>query len=264
VHKRNIFKDLLKYPFLKWYFSKINYFFSVGNANENFYRYYNVPVKKIIRMHFPIDIDLYEKSYNDRNRLKQIIRDHYHINDEEMILSVVGKLVPWKCQGDIINAMLLLEARGIMTHLFIIGSGEMQKELEQKAALLKKSKVHFTGFVSPEELAAYYAATNIYVHPASIEPHSLAISEAIYMACPVIISDRCGSYSENDDVQEGRNGFVFTCRDIPELTQKIQLLIADEKLRIDFSIYSHKIAVQFQQRSHGGYISDLIAQIHTN
>jgi|SRR5579871_532110 len=264
VHKRNLIKEWLKYPFLRWYFSRINYFLSVGNANEDFYQHYSVPFKKIIRMHFPIDVNHYEKSYSDRGQLNKIIREHYKIDDKDIVLSVVGKLVPSKRQGDIISAMVELEKIGMITHLFVLGSGAMQTELEQKAALLKKSKVYFTGFVSPEELSAYYAATDIYVHPASIDRHSLAISEAIYMACPIIVSDRCGSYSENDDVQEGRNGFVFACRDIPELTQKIQLLIADEKLRKDFSIYSHKIAVQFQQRSHGGYISDLIAQIHTN
>jgi glycosyltransferase involved in cell wall biosynthesis len=264
VHKRNLLKEWLKYPFLRWYFSRINYFFSVGNANEDFYRYHHVPINKIIRMHFPIDVNHYQKSYQDIKRLNKIIREHYKIDENDVVLSVVGKLLPSKRQGDIIHAMRDLENKNLKMHLFVLGSGAMQPELEQMAAMLKKSKVYFPGFVSPEELSAYYAATDIYVHPASVDRHSLAISEAIYMACPVIISDRCGSYSENDDVQEGRNGFVFTCRNVVELALKMQLLVLDEKLRKNFSEYSHKIAVQFQHRSHGGYIDDLVKQIQTN
>ena len=51
--------------------------------------------------------------------------------------------------------------------------------------------------------------------------HSLSISEAIYMGCPVIISDKCGSYGETDDVQVNKNGFVFECENVVQLKSYI-------------------------------------------
>jgi glycosyltransferase involved in cell wall biosynthesis len=261
--KRNPVKEWIKYPFIRKYFSGINYFLSVGNANEEFYRHYGVASKKMIRMHFPIDIFYYNKKFPCKEQLRKSIRTDHHIGNDETVLSVVGKLVPWKNQADIIDAMVLLERRNIITHLFIIGSGAMLEELKKKAMSLSKSKVHFTGFINPGELPSYYAATDIYVHPAAVEPHSLAISEAIYMGCPVIISDRCGSYGENDDVQEERNGLVYSCADIDQLAEKIIFLVNNKETRSGYGGHSHAIAEQFQRRAHGDFINELMPDLRS-
>jgi glycosyltransferase involved in cell wall biosynthesis len=63
-------------------------------------------------------------------------------------------------------------------------------------------------------LPAYYAVSDVYIHPPSIEPHSIAMSEAIYVGCPVVLSDRCGSFGPTDDVREGINGFVYSFAEI--------------------------------------------------
>lgn len=256
-HKRNPFKELLKYLFIRQYFSGINYFLSVGKANEEYYTHYGVTTKKIVSMHFPIDIGSYEQSYEKREELRKTIRLRHLVKDNELILLVVGKLVPWKNQDHIIDALLLLEKRNIYLHLFMLGSGKMQSAWEKRVLDLKHSKVHFTGFVNSEDLPAYYAASDMYVHPASLEPHSIAISEAIYMGCPVIISDRCGSYGAEDDVQEGRNGFVFPFGDIQTLAAKVQFLI-NADIRRSFSQHSHALAVQFQRRAHLDILTELI------
>lgn len=254
---RNKLKDYLRGLYLKKYFSKIDYFLSVGNANEVFYKKYGISDDKIKRMHFPIDILLYEKSWNERAKLRTEARDQYAIKENEIVLSTVGKLVPWKNQDDIIKAMLQLENEGYVLSLFIIGSGEMMEAWKIKATELNKSKVYFTGFTAIENLPAYYAATDIYVHPASVEPHSIAVSEAIYMGCPVIISDRCGSYGISDDVQVEKNGFVYPFGKISELANKIKELAGNSEKKIAFGSYSHKIAEGFQKRSHVEIIEEL-------
>lgn len=256
--KSNRLVDLFKFPFLAWFFSGINFFLTVGDSNEAYYSFYGVPRRKFIRMHFPIDITLYEAAFARKSELNKQIRSKFSIKDSEIVLSVVGKLVAWKNQGDIIDSLIKLEKEGIFAHLFILGSGEMMEEWKKKAAVLRESKVYFTGFVPPEELPAYYAATDIYIHPASLEPHSLAISEAIYMGCPIVISDRCGSYGETDDVQLEKNGYVYRFGNIDQLADSINKLFADPILRKKFSENSHSIATAFQHQSHKGVIKELI------
>jgi glycosyltransferase involved in cell wall biosynthesis len=248
--KRSPWKEMLKTPYVRWYFSNINYFLSVGDANEAYYRKYGVPDKKIVRMHFPIDLKYYEQSFPDSPKLAAVIRNQYNIEPDDNVLSIVGKLVSWKSQDHVIDALQLLEKRGIYAHLLLIGSGEMQEAWQEKAARLIKSKVHFTGFINVEALPAYYAATDIYIQPSSVEPHSIAVSEAVYMGCPVIISDRCGSYGQDDDVQENKNGWVYPFGNIETLADKIEHLIKDNALRKDFSSYSHASGVRFQAKSH--------------
>jgi glycosyltransferase involved in cell wall biosynthesis len=258
--KTSIIRRLLKYPFLVYHFSNIRFFLSVGDANELFYKKHGVSERKIIRMHFPIDVKHYKTEYSNRNLLRQQTRKLYHIQQDELVLSVVGKLVEWKNQDHLIDALQIMEEKGIILHLFIIGSGENQQSWEKKALALKKAKVHFTGFIPISALPAYYAATDIYVHPASIEPHSIAISEAIYMGCPVILSDTCGSYGIADDVQEGKNGFVYKFGDIRGLCLQIEQLHRDKKKRSEFSEYSHQTGVAYQQQAHFGIIEDLLKQ----
>ena len=260
-HKENKAKRLVKYFFIRAYLARIKWFLSMGDANEEYYQFYGVHERQVVRMHYPIDADFYEEDYKKKEPLREKMRSAFEIGLGETVLTVVGKLVPWKNQDHIIDAMQLLEEKGIYMHLFIIGSGDQLAALRQKAKALKRSKVHFTGFVNIEELPAYYAAADIYVHPASLEPHSVAISEAIFMGCPVIISDTCGSYGPSDDVQQGKNGFIYPFGDIPSLAQKLQLLIGDNDKRMAFAESAHAIARSFQNRSHYGVLSDLLERV---
>ena len=254
-------KGLLKAFMLRRYFRPISYFLTVGDANEAYYLNHGVSPKKMIRMHFPIDTRQYRQCYANKAALRNVTRNEYGIGDTELILTVVGKLSSWKNQHHIIDALMLLEREGWYFRLFIIGSGEMREAWEEKATLLQHSKVHFSGFVPVEKLPGYYAATDIYIHPASLEPHSIAVSEAIYMGCPVIISDRCGSHGPADDVQQGINGSVFQFGNIEQLVSRIKELAGNQQKRAEFGANSHAIAAAFQQNAHYSVIEKLIAAI---
>jgi len=257
-HQTNPFKQFARSMYLRKYFSPISYFLTMGNANEEYYRKHGVPDHKMIRMHYPIDFETYKLGYQEKEHLRHATRNKYGISENEVVLSVVGKLVPWKNQDHIIDAMTLLEEEGILVHLFILGSGEMKDAWELKAKQLKKSKVHFTGFVNSDQLPSYYAATDVYVHPASLEPHSVAISEAIIMGCPIVLSDRCGSYGETDDVQLGKDGYVFEFGNTKDLAEKLKLLITDQAKRESFGKYAHELGMQFQENSHSGFLEKLL------
>jgi glycosyltransferase involved in cell wall biosynthesis len=256
-HKRNVVKEWLKSFFIRRYFSAIDNFFSVGDANEEFYRQHGVSTDKIVRMHFPIDVEAYQESFRNRASLRHTVREKFAVPAERPVLIVVGKLVSWKNQDHLIDALAWLERQGFLVDLFLVGSGQMEESWKEKASALRSSRVHFTGFVSVQDLPAYYAAADVYVHPASIEPHSIAVSEAIYMGLPVIISDRCGSYGPTDDVQEGRNGFVYSFGNIEELSEKIRRLLVNASAMKNFSDRSREIALRHQARAHQGVVREL-------
>jgi glycosyltransferase involved in cell wall biosynthesis len=258
---RGQLKEWIKYPYLRWYFSKINYFLTVGDANESFYRRYAVKDQQFIRMHFPVDIKAYQHAWNQKEELQNQVRSDNGIPPDGFVASVVGKLVSWKNQDHIIDAMIQLEKRNLVMYLFVIGSGEMLEQWKQKADQLKKSRVIFTGFVNIENLPAYYAASSVYIHPASIEPHSIAVSEAIYMGCPVIISDRCGSYGQNDDVQVNKNGTVYSFGNIDELANSIEKMMNDKKQIAEWGDFSHTISKKFQERSHKESLEELVKKV---
>jgi glycosyltransferase involved in cell wall biosynthesis len=259
--KRHRLKELVKYFLVKKYFSKIDYFLFVGQANFQYYTKHGVRKDQLIEMHFPIDVNQYSNSLVQRSLLRSKIRQRYALGADDKVLAVVGKLSPWKNQNHIISAMSMLEQEGIVMTLLMIGSGEMKESWQAEAASLTRSKVHFTGFVNIEELPGYYAAADLYVHPASVEPHSIAISEAIFMGCPVILSDRCGSYGLGDDVEDGVNGYVYNFGNIRQLADKIKQITGNPSLAEKFGIESHRRAQRYQQRAHEGAIKDLASRV---
>lgn len=263
-HERKLWKEIIKSVFLRSYFSRISYFLTVGNANEEFYTANGVHNHKMLRMHFPIDLKSYQYAWEGRDKLRQNTRSHYNIPDNAIVLAVVGKLVNWKNQDHIIEALKLLEDECVFFHLFIIGSGEMMEAFKNKAASLIKSRVYFPGFVNIEDLPAYYAATDIYVHPASMEPHSIAVSEAIYMGCPIILSNRCGSYGVDDDVQNGKNGCVYDFGNIRQLAGLINMLASNHSKRKEYGDYAHQISIKFQHSAHFGIIDDILNRVTKN
>lgn len=258
---RKWFKNFAKFFALRWYFKKIDYFFTVGNANEDYYKLYGINPKSFIRMHYPIDIEVYSKVFDEKGLHRKYIREKFGIPQDTFVISVVGKLVEWKNQSHLIDLLQNLESKGKKAHVVILGTGTTLEKLKTKAATLKSNVVHFAGFVDPIDLPKYYAASDLYLHPARIEPHSLAISEAIFMGLPVVLSDRCGSYGENDDVQEGKNGYVYAFANIEEMSSKVIKLMEDKVLYKTFSDYSVKISRVFQKRAHGGCLADLIDRI---
>jgi glycosyltransferase involved in cell wall biosynthesis len=259
LQKRNPLKEFIKNLVVKHYFKKIAGFLTVGDSNEESYLKRGVPPYKLFKMHFPIDVVAYEDAYNNKDFLRKNLRETYSINDDEFLCCMVGKLVPWKNQVDIIDALILLEKQDIYLHLFIIGSGPDQEALTKKAKKLNKSKVHFTGFVNVSELPAYYAMCDVYIHAASIEPHSLSISEAIYMGKPIIVSDKCGSIGPADDVIKDKNGLVFKTADIDDLANKISTLYLNKSTCIKFGDTSHHLALAYQKKAHGEAMKEAIS-----
>lgn len=257
---RPFWKELLKYPYLHFYFKSENYFFTVGNANEDYYSFYGASKAKMHRMMFSIDIKSYDKAYNNIAFLRTNFREQYNINTNDIVISTVGKLLEFKSQNHLIDVLSILEQTMPQKtfHVFIAGSGSIEETWKKQAVKLTKNKVHFLGFVNPTDLPSIYAASDIYIHPSMYDAHSLSISEAIYMGCPIITTDKTGSWGSYDDVQENYNGYVYEYGNIKQLSDKIIALISNNKME-EFKQNSIKLSREFQALSHHKLIETIKA-----
>jgi glycosyltransferase involved in cell wall biosynthesis len=251
-HRPPFWKEMIKRPVLGRYLARVDAFLTVGDANEQVYRGYGVGDDRLARTGFTIDLPLYRAAWEQRDELRARTRDRLGLQEDEIALPVVGKLVAYKSQEHLLEALeRLSDAPGRYAAL-IIGTGEDDARLRARASRLVRHRAIFTGFVQPTDLPGHYAAGDVYVHPARSEPHSLAISEAISMGLPVVLSDRCGSYGPADDVQPGRNGFVHAWGDASSLASCIRRLAEDGELREKFAAASREISRRAQVLAHGG------------
>ena len=121
----------------------------------------------------------------------QIIREKYGLIKDTVILSAC-RLHPIKGIDIAIESLGILIKKFDNIKLLIVGSGPQEEELITKVSLLKlQGKVIFVGWVSHEELPAYYAACDIFIQPNRVynnfqEGQSIAILEAMASGKPVI------------------------------------------------------------------------------
>ncbi len=107
---------------------------------------------------------------------------------DDLVYLNIGRYAPKKAQKDLITAMEQVVADHPDSHLFIVGTGELETELEE---IIKRkdleTHVHLTGRV--DDVHDYYAAADVFVFPSLFEGLPLAVTEAMAAGLPVIASD---------------------------------------------------------------------------
>ena len=89
--------------------------------------------------------------------------------------------------------------------------------------------VIFAGFHQQDELAEYYAASDVFVFPTLGDPYGLVVDEAMACSLPILSSDAAGEIGAR--VAHGRNGFVFKAGDPSALAARMVELAEDAELR---------------------------------
>ncbi len=248
---RNLLKRFIKRFALPKLYRKVDLFFTVGDANEAYLRHYGINDNRMIRCFFPIDIEHYNSVLFNSKTLRLQTRKELKIPTQHKVVLCVGKLVPWKRQLDLVLASNTLQGKRDDVTIILAGSGSDEENLRRICKNEGPGGVIFAGFIPPKTLPEFYCAADVYAHCSEHEPHSLAISEAIYCGLPVVLSDRCGSYGPSDDIRPGFNGFVYRCGDVDNLTQQLEFIINSNEIRYEMSKRSTQSSRFHQKLAHG-------------
>lgn len=156
----------------------------------------------------------------------------------------VGKLHKGKGVDILIKAFSQLAKDNSRVQLTIVGDGLEGEALKRLAAELEIDKqVVFAGEVSHKAIWRYYQAADVFVHPAIwAEPFGRIILEAMQFHLPLIVSD-AGAPPEI----VGDAGLVFERGNVDDLTQKLELIYRDEKLRQRLSLNCPKVLQAYGQ-----------------
>jgi glycosyltransferase involved in cell wall biosynthesis len=236
----------------------VRLFLTVGDANEAYYRHYGVADDRLIRCFLPIDVRRYDAVTARRQGCRDRLRSELEIPPRHLVLLTVGKLLPRKRQADLVRFSNSVENHRDDVTTVIAGTGSEEASLRALARRTGAGGVLFAGFVSPQRLAEYYCAADVYVHCSDNEPHSLAISEAVYCGLPVVLSHRCGSYGPTDDVQPGLNGFVYRCGDLRDMSRRLTQVLGDRDVHAQMCEASTRIGKEHQRLAHGDALTQAL------
>ncbi len=142
----------------------------------------------------------------------------------------VGRLHPQKGLTYLLEALAKikeeLEKKKVEVHL--IGGGELEEELKEKAERLELGKiVKLRGKIYGEELIKEYISSHLFVLPSLYEGQPLTLLEAWAAKLPVIVTDVGGN---KDFVVEGENGSLIPAKDVEKLAQTILSAVNNSSL----------------------------------
>ena len=145
------------------------------------------------------------------------------------IILSAGRFVPWKGFRMLIKIMPRLLELKQFARLVIVGDGPDKKKLESMIKNMKlDQKVFLAGKKSKEELAAYLAASDMFVLNSSYEGFSHQILEAMTAGVPVIASAAGGN---REVIIQGQNGFLVRHNDEFNLIEAIKTVWQNDEFR---------------------------------
>lgn len=147
---------------------------------------------------------------------------------KKLDLLYVGRLIKIKGVDDLLSSLVYVNRNA---RLIIVGDGPEKINLIKKVKFLGLEKrVNFISRVSENALIKLYNLSKIAVFPSyAKEGLLLTMLEAASCGTPVITSNAC---SMPEFIINKENGLLFEPRNYKDLATKINLLLADDKLRI--------------------------------
>lgn len=216
-------ENALRRKFKSFFLKGAKAYFSPSSVSDEYVRYYAGENVKIHRYPFSSlsdsDILPHPLSHNE----KLAVREHLGIKKPKMILAV-GQFIYRK------GFDVLMEAAKSMDRniaIYIVG-GKPSKEYLEMQKEYNLTQVHFEGFKTKDELAEYFKAADLFVHPTREDIWGLVINEAMAYGLPVVTTNRCVAGLELISDKD-----CLIDKDNPEqLRHIIENLMADSERRV--------------------------------
>jgi len=193
----------------------------------------NIPSEKITSINLGINPDEFKRDESIRKQ----IRMNFKLNDSDIVIGNVGRLVSFKGQENLIRAFRVINKKYQDTKLIIVGSGELESKLKNLCNELNiNNNVIFTGFI--DDLNEVYSAFDIYAHTSlrgTEELFPFAVLTAMAHGLPIVATN---TGEINKMVLENQNGYLIE-ESKPELISgKIEKLLIDSAQSKSFGEFS--------------------------
>jgi len=146
--------------------------------------------------------------------------------EDRPLVLFLGRMTGQKGPDYFLDAAVLVLRERPEVRFLMSGDGDLLSELRERVNRLSLSEsVHFTGFLSPEEVDGAYARADVYVMPSVSEPFGIASLEALSHGVPVIVSRQSGV----TEVLESQLAVDYW--DVQDMAKKILDVLGDPELR---------------------------------
>lgn len=227
--QRSDVKQRIRRPLMNLLYRACDRCLAIGSTNHAFYRAMGVPADKIVTVPYAVDNDRFIPAADLNKRERQELLKSMGVPTDKLVVLYASKFQRRKHPDDLLKAVAQLRGQGIQCSVLMVGSGEMEGELQELVTQLKLPDIYFTGFINQRNLPRIYGASDIFVLPSENEPWGLIVNEVMCAALPVVVTAEVGCVP--DLVHDGDNGFLFQAGDVDGLAQVLEPLLTDQALR---------------------------------
>ena len=179
----------------------------------------------------PLGFDL-QRFQDNREQKRNNFRARYKVQEDELAVGIVGRLVPVKNHDLFLEAIkFLVENSSRKIRAFVVGDGERREALEEKSRQLAlQNVITFTSWI--QEVDKVYPGLDIVCLTSFNEGTPVSLIEAQAAGTP-IVSVRVGGIE--NVVIEGKTALLSDNADKQLFCKKLLLLAENEALRQEFS-----------------------------
>ena len=223
---------LLKRLVLPRFFATCDYFLTIGDSNEAYYRHYGVPEKKMVRGAFPVDIARFRNSIEKWSPdQRSMLRQQIGLKPNAFVVLFLGKMIGIKRPLDVVYAVQELRQELPQLQALMLGSGPLEQELRAEVKRLNlDGHVILPGFINQTQMPQTLWLGDAIAMVSEKDPHPLAVTEAMSVGNAVIASDRIGCVGPTDAARPGENTVVYPFGDITALASAIRTLATNMEL----------------------------------
>jgi glycosyltransferase involved in cell wall biosynthesis len=142
-----------------------------------------------------VDTQLFNLSKRD-----PMLRQSWGANDQTKVLISVGRMAPEKNLEQVLKTFEAVKHLGPNVKLVMVGDGPLKEQFKQRYP-----EIIFPGMLLQEDLAAYYASSDLFVFPSQTETFGNVTLEALASGIPVLAFDCAAA---RDWVQPNVNGWL--------------------------------------------------------
>jgi glycosyltransferase involved in cell wall biosynthesis len=156
-------------------------------------------------------------------------------------LVFAGRFVETKNPEDLVQALAKLG--GLPWTCAMLGDGPLLETVQKTVAGSGlASRFFLPGWVTPEQVLAQFAQSDLLILPSRSEGLSVVATQALGMGLALVLSDAGGNL---ELVCEGENGFIFPVGDVDRLREKLKILLENPSVLQSAQIKSRAMAEKF-------------------
>ncbi|MDR2011086.1 MAG: glycosyltransferase [Bacteroidales bacterium] len=199
------------------------------------------PAEKFRVIPLGFDLDRFQENYKTK---REVFRNLYKISDDEVTISIIGRLVPIKNHTLFIKSFAKSKEQTTRKiRGFIVGDGELRKSLTELAESLKLTcstperprdgaDIIFTSWINDADIVL--AGSDITALTSFNEGTPVSLIEAQAANTPIISTNVGGI---EDIVISGKTALLAENDNVDDFSGKLVSLVEDETLRKDMAHY---------------------------